>query len=328
VRGTVRSATRSAYLTTLFTARHGPNRFELFEMPSLSSSPSDWADAVRGVSGIAHVLSALDVGVQDADAAVAEELPWQIALLEAAAREEGVRSFVWTSSTWAAATPDARSKVKLTTESWNDEAVALARDSTVGAKEKGLTGYMALKTLVEKGVWEWVRQKKPAFAFNTLLYGTVLGECLDPVNQGIPRTAGMAQWVWEGVHLEMLNNMQPQWFVNCRDAGRLYVALLATAPLVDRERVYGFGGRYSWFRVAEILRELYPDHADHVGKVKDLGWDQTEVPNQRGEELLARLGQKGGWRGLEESVKENAESWLKLGVAGVTHDKYSQIGNE
>jgi nucleoside-diphosphate-sugar epimerase len=253
-------------------------------------------------------------------------LAWQVGLLEAARREEGVKAVAFTSSAWAVWTPDASKKVRLTGESWNEEAVALARDESVVPEKKGLAGFMAFKTLVEQGVWEWVRREKPKYAFNTVLLDTVLGECLDPENQGIPSTAGMAHWVWENTHVDMLNLMQPQWFADCRDAGRLYVALLATAPVVDRERIFGFGARYSFFRVAEILKELYPEHADKMAKVKDLGWDQTEVPNERGAELLARLGQKGGWRTLEESVKENAESWLKLKSAGVTDHKHAQIG--
>lgn len=213
----------------------------------------------------------------------------------------------------------------LTAESWNDEAVALARDGTVAAGEKGLAGYMALKTLVEKGVWEWVRRNKPGFAFNTLLLDTVIGQCLDPVNQGIPSTAGMVHWVWENAHVDVLEVMRPQWAVDCRDAGRLYVALLATAPAVDGERVFGFGARYSFFRVAEILKELYPEHAAKLAKLTDQGWDQTEVPNELGAQLLARLGQDGGWRSLEESVKENAESWLKLEGGGMMDHKYGHF---
>ncbi|KAG7289907.1 hypothetical protein NEMBOFW57_006284 [Staphylotrichum longicolle] len=330
VRGTVRSAPRCAYLTTLFASRHGPDRFSLYEVPDVTA-PHAWdsGEVLRGVSGIAHVLGALDLAVQDADAAAAAELPWQIALLAAAAREgSGVRSVVFTSSAWAAWTPDVgKGRVVLTAGSWNEEAVALARDQSVEAGRKGFAGFMAFKTLVEKGVWEWVRENQPRYAFNTLLLDTVIGECLDPVNQGIPSTAGMVHWVWENAHVEVLDMIQPQWFVDCRDAGRLYVALLATAPVVDRERIFGFGARYSFFRVAEILKELYPGHAEKMAKVKDLGWDQTEVPNEVGAELLGRLGQKGGWRSLEESVKENARSWFKLESAGVTDHKHGQFAN-
>lgn len=212
----------------------------------------------------------------------------------------------------------------LTVDSWNDEAVALVRDTAITSDEKGVAGFMAAKTLIEKAVWEWVREKNPPFAFNTLLPDTVIGECLDPVNQGIPSTAGMVHWIWNNTHVDVLNMMQPQWFIDCRDTGRLYLALLATAPVVDRERVFGFGERYSWHRVAGILKELYPEHADKMASPKDWGWDETEVPNQRGAELLGRLGQEAGWRSLKEGVKENAESWLKLEAAGVTDHKDAQ----
>ncbi|EAQ85675.1 hypothetical protein CHGG_06928 [Chaetomium globosum CBS 148.51] len=325
VRGTVRSLARCGYLQPLFNARHGEGRFTLHEIPDVSA-PGAWEAAVSGVAGIAHMLGAVDLSVQDADGAAAEELKWQVGMLEAARREEGVKAVAFTSSAWAVWTPDAERKIRLTGESWNEEAVALARDAGVSAEEKGFAGFMAFKTLVEQGVWEWVRREQPRYAFNTVLLDTVLGECLDPENQGIPSTAGMAHWVWENIHVDTLNMMQPQWFVDCRDAGRLYVALLATAPVVDRERVFAFGARYSFFRVAEILKELYPEHADKMAKVKDLGWDQTEVPNERGAGLLARLGQEDGWRTLEESVKENAESWLKLKSAGVTDQRYAHIG--
>jgi nucleoside-diphosphate-sugar epimerase len=184
-----------------------------------------------------------------------------------------------------------------------------------------MAGYMALETLVEQGVWKWVRREKPPFAFNAILPGTVMGECLDPKNQGIPSTAGMVQWVWENKYVDVLNMKQPQWHVDARDCGKLFVAVLASSPRVDRERIYAFGDRYSWFKVAEILRRLYPEHADKVAKPKNTGWDQAQVPSERGKELLQRVGQE-EWTGLEESVKENAESWLRLEKQGVTDHKH------
>ncbi|KAK0652520.1 hypothetical protein B0T16DRAFT_387771 [Cercophora newfieldiana] len=325
VRGTVRSLSKASYLTPLFAARHGPNRFSLLEVPDITA-PTAWNAAVANVSGIAHVIGATDLGVQDPDVSAAEELPWQISLLEAARRSGTVQSFVFTSSAWAAWTPNADESVTLTGESWNEEAVALARDKGVAAERKGMAGFMALKTLVEKGIWEWVRREKPAFAFNTVLPDTVMGECLDPKNQGIPSTAGMVHWVWENKYVDVLDGMQPQWHVDCRDCGRLVVAVLASSPRVNGERIYAFGDRYSWFKVAEILRRLYPEHAEQMAKPKNTGWDQTRVPVERGQELLQRVGQQ-GWTKLEESVKKNAESWLKLEKQGVTAHQYAGIPN-
>ncbi|KAK4222674.1 hypothetical protein QBC38DRAFT_460134 [Podospora fimiseda] len=303
VLGTVRSLSKTSYLLPLF------SRFSLHQIPDVAT-PGAWDSLFSSnpdIATIAHVVSRVDQQISDADAAAAEE------------------SFLFTSFAWAAWTPDPK-KVTLPQESWNNEAVNLARDKKMGNKEKGMAGFMALKILVEKGVRDWVKKENSPFAFNTLLLDTVIGECLAPQEQGIPSTAGMVQFVWENTHVEVLDMMQPQWYVDCRDAGRMYVALLATKPIVDRERVFAFAKRYSWFQVAQILERLYPERADKLARPKDYGKDQTTVPNKRCEELLARLGQD-GWRSLKESIRENAKSWLKLEKAEVTDHMFSRIAS-
>lgn len=329
VLGTVRSLSKTSYLVPLFTSRHGPDRFFRHQIPDVAAAGA-WDSIFTShpdIAAIAHVLGCGDIEVSDPDPVVEEEMKWHVSLLEAARRSGTVKSFCFTSSAWAAWTPDGQKKATLTQDSWNDEAVNLARDKSIPTKEKGMAGFMALKTLIEKGMWDWVRRENPPFAFTTLLLDTVIGECLAPSEQGIPSTAGMVRWVWENQHVEVLDMMQPQWHVDCRDAARLYVALLATKPVVDKERVFGFGDRYSFFHVAEILKRLYPHRVDKMARPKDLGVDQTTVPNQRGAELLARLGQKEEWRSLEDSVKENAKSWLQLEKGELMDHRYSRIGN-
>ncbi|KAJ4400642.1 hypothetical protein N0V85_005711 [Neurospora sp. IMI 360204] len=327
VRGTVRSASKTSYLTSLYSHRHaGPGKFELVEIPDVTA-PNAWDDAVKGVAGIVHCVGATDLTTQEPDKAAKKELEWQAGLLEAAKREGSVKSFVFTSSAWAVWTPDASKKVTLTEESWNEEAIALARDKNVDPKKKGMAGFMALKTLVEQGVWDWVKREKPGFAFNTVLLDTVLGECLDPKNQGIPSTPGMVHWIWENKYMAIIDLMEPQWFVDCVDMAKVYVAALASSPKVDRERLFAFGGRYSFEEVARLLGEMFPERKEKLGKPKRKGWDQTEVPNQRAEELLKRVGQKEGWTGLEESVRANAESILVLERAGVKNVPQSAYAN-
>ncbi|KAL2152733.1 hypothetical protein VTH82DRAFT_5918 [Thermothelomyces myriococcoides] len=199
VRDTVQSIKRcGTYLIDLFRAQHGPGQFELVEVPDVMAATAAWAEVVRGM-------------VEDADAVASAELAWQTRLLEAATAEPTVRFVVFTSSAWAARTPDAGRKVRLTGESWNEEAVAPARDRSV-----------------DRGVWEWVEKNKPGYAFNTVLPETVLGECLNPANQGIPSTAGMAYRVWKNTNVGVLNMIQLQWFVDCRDNARLLERLKAT----------------------------------------------------------------------------------------------------
>ncbi|KAK4680484.1 hypothetical protein QC764_214190 [Podospora pseudoanserina] len=78
------------------------------------------------------------------------------------------------------------------------EAVKLSRGEHAGPSEKGVAGFMAMKTLIEQRIWRWVEEKKEQlpFTFNTLLLDKVIWPCLDQKNQGILSTAGMVHWVW------------------------------------------------------------------------------------------------------------------------------------
>ncbi|KAM7187498.1 hypothetical protein V8F20_010947 [Naviculisporaceae sp. PSN 640] len=319
VRGTVRSLHKCNYLTALFPA----SKFSLVEIPDVAE-PGAWAEALKGVSGVIHCIGATDIFPSDVDAAAKDELKWQIDLLSTACDVGTIKSFVLTSSAWAAWTPDPSKKTTLTQSSWNEEAVTIARDKSIDPSKKGLAGYMALKTLVEQGIWDWVNRENPPFAFNALLLDTVIGSVLSPKDQGVPSTAGMVHWIYEGKHADMLNGVLPQWHINTGDAAKLYVAILASSPQVDRERIFGFGERFSFYRVKEILMKQFPDH-ETWAEVKDSGWDQTTVPIERGEELLRRVGQTTGWTGLEESVLENTRAWAELEGRGVTDDRYSTL---
>lgn len=306
VRATVRTPSRCAWMEPLYSKRHGSGLLEIVQVSDFTL-PNVWGAAVKGVAGIAHVAGDVDLMVQDFEVALEKVLPMHTRLLEAAKQEASVKSFVFTSSAWATFTPDTSRKLKLTEWTWNEDAVKLA-SSDASAQEKGIANFMALKVRLEQEVWKWVKEARPQFAFNTILPDTVMGQCLDPINQGIPSTAGMVHWVWTGANREILDYVQPQWHIDTRDAGLLYVAALTT-PGVDGERLFGFGDRFSWFQVREILRRLYPDRA--IPPVKDLGVDQTDVPNQRSAELLRGLGRK-GWTSIEESIEANALSFLEL----------------
>ncbi|KAK8074014.1 aldehyde reductase [Apiospora phragmitis] len=227
-----------------------------------------------------------------------------------------LRGFVFTSSAWAAYTPDAAIKQTLTQKSWNETALSLAKpsngivtfDPSHAEPKYMLAPFMALKTRIERAYWAWVEKEQPNFTCNTVLLDTVMGRCLDPRGpQGVPSTAGMVRWVWDGTGRQVLDAMQPQWHIDTGDAGRLYVAAL-TQQGVGRERIFGFGERFSWFQVRRLMLEWYgDDRKKDIVPVADVGVDQTEVPNERGAELLRRLGRP-GWTGLEESLRANMES--------------------
>ncbi|KAI0398689.1 hypothetical protein F4802DRAFT_592443 [Xylaria palmicola] len=305
VRGTVRNVKDNSWLISLLTEKHGAGRLEIIEVKDICS-PGCWNEAVRGVSGIAHVIGAVSLNAPEVDQFLEAELPAHISLLEAARAEESIKSFVFTSSAFAVWTPDARESVTLSEWDWNEKAVELAR-SEAPPQIKGLAPWMALKTLLEKRIWEWVGSQELPFNFNSIVLDTVIGYCLHPRSKGIPSTTGMVKWVFDGSNRYLLDMMQPQWFIDCRDAALLYLAVLTTQG-VNRERIFGFGGRYSWPEVNRILRELYPKK--DIPVMEDNGWDQTTVPNKRSGDLLRRV-KLAGWTTLERSVAASAECFVK-----------------
>ncbi|KAI1077800.1 NAD(P)-binding protein [Whalleya microplaca] len=305
VRGTVRDPAKCAWMEPLFTSRWPSGHLEIVQVSDFGA-PGAWDAAVRGVAGIVAVAGGVGLTVQDIDKALEQEIPWNEALLRAAMNEPSVKSFIYTSSAWAAWTPDATKEVELTEWSYNEHAVRVVR-SDIPPEEKGIMPYMAFKTLLEQHIWDWVRREKPSFTFNTVLPATVIGRCIHPKNQDIPSTCGMVKWLFDGINLEVMAQLPPQWHTDTIDAALIYVAALTT-PGVDRERLFPLSDRYSWPRISQILKNLYPQQG--VPILEDSGWDKTVMPNKRAEELLQGLG-RSGWTSLEESVKACSESFIQ-----------------
>ncbi|KAI0192763.1 hypothetical protein F4808DRAFT_442680 [Astrocystis sublimbata] len=306
VRGSVRSISRCSWMEPFFADRYGPGRFELVEVSNFAA-PGAWDSAVKGVAGVAGIAGQAGADLEDIDAALDLETPFVLGLLNATKNEPSVQSLVFTSSAWAAWTPDPSKKVTLHEWSYNDDAVRVMR-SDIPKEEKGLRGYMAFKSLLEQRIWEWVRTEKPSYRFNTILPETVFGPTLDPKNQGIQSTCGFVKNLREGVNLEMVSAVRAQRFIDTQDIALLYVAALTT-PGVNGERLFAFGNKYSFHKVAQILQELEPERK--IPDIKDDGWDENEVPNQRAEDLVRAL--KGqGWAALEESIADILGSIKKL----------------
>ncbi|KAH8161410.1 hypothetical protein CIB48_g6837 [Xylaria polymorpha] len=306
VRGTVRSISRCSWMKSFFADRYGPGRFELIEVSNFSA-PGAWDLSVKGVAGVVGVAGEAGLELVDIDAALDLEFPFVTGLLKAAKDEPSVKSVVFTSSAWAAFTPDPSKKITLHEWSYNDDAVRLVR-SNASQEEKGFAPYMAFKAILEQRIWDWVRAEKPSYTFNTILPQTVFGPTLSPENQGIQSTCGLVKFLRDGVHLDVLASVRAQRCIDTRDLGLLYVAALTT-PGVNGERLFACGSKYSFFRISQILQALEPERKTPT--VRDDGWDQLEVPNQRAEGLVRSL--KGqGWATLEDSIADCLKSIKQL----------------
>jgi nucleoside-diphosphate-sugar epimerase len=196
VRGTTRSPEKNAWLSNSFDEKYGPGNFELVAVPDMAE-PKAFGKAVKGVSAVVHTASIFTMD-PNPDNVIPGTVAGTRNALEAAAQEPSVKRFVLTSSSTAALIPKPNTRLKVTSDTWNDEAVKQAyRDPPYGP-EHALPVYAASKTLSEKDAWKFMEEKQPGFTLNTVLPNLNFGASLDPANQGHPSTSGIVVGLFNG----------------------------------------------------------------------------------------------------------------------------------
>lgn len=198
------------------------------------AAPGAFDDAVRGVAAVAHVASIIwNDGAGSADAVIAPVVAGAVGVLEAAAKEPGVKRVVYTSSSLAAYTPAVRGDDvdyggvgggaatgaggggrEVSAATWNEETVRAARvelgpgdaRNVAAVTRRALDLYGASKAEAERAVWRWVeeREGKVGFEVNAVLPNVNFGRSVDPVNQGYPSTIGWPMMLATGTMPEML----------------------------------------------------------------------------------------------------------------------------
>ncbi|KAF1984864.1 NAD(P)-binding protein [Aulographum hederae CBS 113979] len=309
VRGTVRSISKNSWMLDFFKERYGDGKFSLAEVPDITA-PNCFDEAAKDVAAIAHTAMFMDFSKQLPQEVIPPTVESVMRGLEAASKTPSVKSFVLTSSAWAAMfpSPDTPGLV-IDTDSWNTQAVTDAWDLE---KEKHPANlYAASKVEAEKTLWKYVEEKKPDFVVNVVLPSTVLGGILAPKYQGIPSTAGFVQQCFNAKKKEdlgfVLTFCLPQWFVDVADTGRLHLAALVD-PNCKSERIFGYAETYNWDKVVDVIKKIDPkgEHVGDLGQGKDLSECKAA---KRGEEILKECFGK-GWTGLEDSVEENIKSFV------------------
>ncbi|OJD28994.1 nad-dependent epimerase dehydratase [Diplodia corticola] len=336
--GTVRSATRCAWLPAFFSSRTTTSttttprgRFTLHELPDLESEPAYAAllAAHSSISAICLTTSVLDPSQTDPRAVIPAAVRCVLPPLRAAAKAEAgsasapsVKKVVLTGSAFGAWTPraggagGAAAPRRLTAASYNEEAVAAAWDEgwDEGGKgdavARGAAVLMAAFVEKERAAWRFVEEEEEArlgFGVDVVLVGTVLGRVLRVEEQGWPSTVGFLAGVWEGGEAARAARafVKPQFFVDAVDCARVHVVAAVRGDVVG-ERVYAFGERFSWNGVLRILKRRYPQRTfddEDEGEGEFL----VEAPNERGAGLLRDMGQS-GWTILEDSVVKTVET--------------------
>ncbi|KAJ6500234.1 NAD-P-binding protein [Mycena vitilis] len=298
VRGTGRTAEKLKWVAELFDKKYGPGRFEGASVPDTYSMVVDGAfdEAVKGASGILHVASVLTFSAK-VDEVVTPTVKGTLEVLRSAAKEPGVKSLVYTSSSSACLLAETDKVIVITEDTWNESAVA---EANVNSNPNPVVLYAASKTEAEKAVWQVVERTKPPFQVSAVLPNMNFGPILGDVNRS--SSGSFMARLARGEDFD-LSIVPPQWFINVVDTARLHVAALID-PSCNGKRIFAFAATYNWNDVLAILRKQNPERK-FMEDVPGLGRDLSQVPNQAAEALLQKHYQK-GFTGLEETVRENS----------------------
>lgn len=310
VRGTVRSASRAAWLQSFFDEKYGTEKFSLFEVPDMGA-PGAFNEAIKGAAGIAHVATPVMQSF-DPNEGVPVVVNGILNVLRAAMKEPSIKRVVLTSSSTAAASPQPNKEFVIDADTWNEAAVKAAwAPPPYEGLQRRLDVYSTSKTQAEQAAWEFMRTEKPSFSLNTILPNANMGPILSPQHQGYPSTAGWVHALWNGFEgQEDLKFNPPQYYINVQDNARVHVAALIYSDVVG-ERLFTFAHPYSWNDILGVFRKLYPDRK-FIDDIPDIGRDLSKVANERAESLLERFDLP-GWTSLEDSVKGIADIIIKQG---------------
>ncbi|KUJ16771.1 NAD(P)-binding protein [Mollisia scopiformis] len=297
VRGTTRNLEKVKGLRALWEEKHGTNKVEFVVVPDMST-PRAFDDAIKGVSGIAHVASDVSFN-SDPHKVIPVVVDGINSILKAAANEPSVKRFVYTSSSAAASAAIPNKEFTIDSSTWNDVQVKEAWAPPPYEPERAFVVYSASKTEGEQALWKFVKDQKPGFVTNSILPNLNLGKIL--VKGQPASTCGWLVALYNG-DIGPLKDFPPQYFVDVQDCARLHVSAL-TNPDVKNERLFAYASPYTNNLLLRILRKLRPDRKLPEEWTDENVRDMSTVKNERSIELLKKDWGQEGFTSIEQSIK-------------------------
>lgn len=146
----------------------------------------------------------------------------------------------------------------------NDKAVEAAKRPPPYGPDRIIETYAASKTLAEKAMFDFVKERKPHFVVNSVLPDFVAGKILKPEKQGYSSSVGLFYALF--MNQDGWQTLPSQYGVDSSDVGRLHVAALARQD-AQNERIFGYA--------------LDVNAAEPVDLDADLTFTVLDMPSQR-----------------------------------------------
>ncbi|RDW71742.1 hypothetical protein BP5796_07776 [Coleophoma crateriformis] len=304
VRGTVRSP--KPWLNKLF-AKYGDGMFETVIVDSLQNQ-SAFDEATKGVDGVIHIAADMSFST-DAAKVIPPTVAGVVNVMTSAAKQPSIKRVVLCSSSTACTLPKSfEPTVEITSETWDEEAIAMAYDLPDGIPEsfKGYIVLAASRTEAEKAAWKFMKEHNPGFVFNAVLPDTTLGKILDPEN--IPgSTGGWIRNIYVKHDFDTWRLFAPQYFIEVVDCARVHVAALLH-PSANSQRLFAYQENFMQADILRILRELKPEFDWPKDPEPAQIRDRSTVPEKKiSEKYVADLFGSGSWKSLEQSLRETFE---------------------
>ena len=307
VRTTVRSLERNAWLKRDLASRHPNANLDVVEVADLSA-PGCFDAALKGVSAMIHTPGFTNMEDPDIVEKTIKLTKNALgAVHEANKNGEKVKRFVLTSSSWAVKYPVPNVEADIPEDQYDESVQKALSNPDIPEEYRAFMLYVQSKIVGEQTAWEYVKQNTDCgFVLNTVIPATCIGPVLAPSEQEYPSTAGFIRSLHESQRQGIFDVLEPQYYVDVRDAGRLHLAG-AVLDGVENRRIFAWAGPYTWIGVADALEKEMGQRT--TIKLADKGEDLTTVlAKPTAESYLKRLGES-DWVPFEKAVGECIRSY-------------------
>ncbi|OLN87627.1 Aldehyde reductase 2-like protein 3 [Colletotrichum chlorophyti] len=300
---TVRSPSKTRWLASNFDRAYGPRRFSLYVVPDVTKEGA-FDKVVDSSDGLIHPIAITSLN-PDPSHSVPQNIALTLSLARSASRSPSLKRLVYTSSSGAAASPIPGEPYVVTSETYNEKAVAVAY-SGKGARRHGgrLHHLLSRQDEGQAGTLGVARRREAlSFVLNSVVPNAALGKVLSPEHQGFPTAVGIVKSTWQGnMTSEIITIMVLQ---HRRHRPRSHRALLV--PDVRSERPVAYAEPFNVNDLLAVFRKIHSDRpfpADFPSLARDKGM----IVNERVTELLKRL-KGGGWTTLKDSFAPLVEQY-------------------